>query len=62
LPNLPGVDSTQWALALTPIGGAVLLTLILGPFTSASTAQWVAIVWFLVSLPFVIGRLIDRAR
>jgi len=56
------VDSTAWALALTPIGGAVLITLLLGPVTDASTAQWIAIAWFILSLPFVIGRLIDRAR
>ena len=52
----------QWILALTPIGGAVAITLLLGPFVSAATAQWIAIIWFFVSLPFVIGRLIDRAR
>ena len=51
-----------YTLALIPMGGAVLLTLVLGPFVSAATAQWVAIIWFFLSLPFVISRLIDRAR
>ena len=52
----------EWTLALIPIGGAILITLVLGPFTSAATAQWIAIAWFILSLPFVIGRIIDRAR
>jgi hypothetical protein len=52
----------EWTLALIPIGGAILISLVLGPFTSAATAQWAAIIWFIVSLPFVIGRIIDRAR
>ena len=52
----------EWTLALIPIGGAIVISLILGPFASANTAQWAAIIWFLVSLPFVISRIIDRAR
>jgi hypothetical protein len=52
----------EYTLALVPIGGAILITLLLGPFTSAATAQWLAIIWFVLSAPLVIGRLIDRAR
>ena len=52
----------EYGIALIPIGGAILITVILGPFTSAATAQWIAIAWFLLSVPFVISRLIDRAR
>lgn len=52
----------EWTLALLPIGAAVAVTLVLGPFTSAATAQWAAIIIFLVLVPFVVGRLIDRAR
>ena len=54
----------EWTLALIPIGGALVITLVLWVpnLVSASTAQWVALIWFFVSLPFVISRLIDRAR
>jgi hypothetical protein len=52
----------EYGIALIPIGGAILITLVLGPFTSAATAQWLAIAWFVLSVPFVISRLIDRAR
>jgi hypothetical protein len=50
-------------LALIPIGGAILLNIIVTVASKSTAAgQWTAIVFFLVSLPFVIGRLIDRAR
>ena len=54
----------EWTLALIPIGGALLITLILWvpKLASASTTQWIAIAWFFLSLPFVIGRLMDRMR
>jgi hypothetical protein len=54
----------EWTLALIPVGGALVITLVLWvpDLVSASTAQWLAIGWFFLSLPFVIGRLIDRAR
>jgi hypothetical protein len=53
----------EYGLALLPIGLAILVSLIVVAFGgSANTGQWAAIVTFLVSLPFVIGRLIDRAR
>jgi hypothetical protein len=56
-----GVWKSEWTLALVPIGGALILSLIVAPI-SLDAAQWVAIIWFFGSLPFVIGRLIDRAR
>jgi hypothetical protein len=52
----------EWTLALLPIGTAVLISVVLGMFTSAATAQWAAIIIFILMVPFVIGRLIDRAR
>jgi hypothetical protein len=53
----------EYALALVPIGGAILVSVIVVMFGgSANTGQWAAIITFLVLLPFVIGRLIDRAR
>jgi hypothetical protein len=29
---------------------------------SPDTAQWAAIIFFFLALPFVVGRLIDRAK
>ena len=53
----------EWTLALIPVGGAVVLSIIVVIASkSTAAAQWAAIIWFFVSLPFVIGRLIDRAR
>lgn len=52
----------EWTLAITPIAAAVAVSVIFGIFTSAATAQWAAIITFLVLVPFVVGRLIDRAR
>ena len=51
-----------YTIALIPIGGAILISLALVPFTSANTAQLAAVIWFFLSLPFVVSRLIDRAR
>jgi hypothetical protein len=53
----------EYGIALLPIGGAVvvsMLVVMLGG--SANAGQWAAIITFLVTLPFVVGRLIDRAR
>jgi hypothetical protein len=53
----------EYSLALFPIVGAVLVNIVVTVASkSTNTGQWAAIVFFLVSLPFVIGRLIDRAR
>jgi hypothetical protein len=53
----------EWSLALIPIGGAVLVNIVVTVISKSTNAgQWAAVVFFLVSLPFVIGRLIDRAR
>ncbi len=52
----------EYILALTPIGlaiGVSLLVVTLGG--SLDAAQWAAIAAFFISLPFVIGRLMDRA-
>lgn len=52
-----------YSIALIPPGAAVgisILVLIFGG--SADTAQWAAIIAFFVTLPFVVGRLIDRAK
>ena len=53
----------EHALALIPIGAAIIVSLVVVMFGgSANTAQWAAIITFFFSLPFVIGRLIDRAK
>ncbi|MEA2425792.1 MAG: hypothetical protein QOH13_2202 [Thermoleophilaceae bacterium] len=53
----------EHTLALIPMGAAIFVSIVILIFGgSANTAQWAAIIAFLVSLPFVIGRLIDRAR
>ena len=52
----------EYTLALIPILAAITVSLAIVMFGgSADAAQWAAIVTFLVSLPFVIGRLMDRA-
>ena len=53
----------EYGIALIPIGSAIvvsLLVVMLGG--SANAGQWAAIITFFVTLPFVVGRLIDRAR
>ena len=53
----------EHTIALIPIGLAIVVSvLVLVVGGSANTAQWAAIIAFFGSLPFVIGRLIDRAR
>jgi hypothetical protein len=53
----------EHALALIPIGASIIVSLVVVMFGgSANTAQWAAIITFFFSLPFVIGRLIDRAK
>jgi hypothetical protein len=52
-----------YTIALIPIGAAIVVSLLVVVFGgSADTGQWAAVITFLVTLPFVIGRLIDRAR
>jgi uncharacterized protein YybS (DUF2232 family) len=54
---------TSYAIALIPPGGAILVSLLVVIFGgSADTGQWAAIITFFVTLPFVVGRLIDRAK
>jgi hypothetical protein len=53
----------EHAIALIPIGAAIIVSLVIVVAGgSANTAQWAAIIAFFFSLPFVIGRLIDRAK
>lgn len=50
-------------LALIPIGSAVIVSIVIATFGgSLDAAQWGAIIAFFVTLPFVVGRLIDRAK
>lgn len=52
-----------YTLALIPIGAAIVVSIAIMVFGgSVNTAQWAAIITFLVTLPFVVGRLIDRAK
>jgi hypothetical protein len=53
----------EYTLAVLPIGLAVVVSVIVVVFGgSANAGQWAAIITFFVSLPFVVGRLIDRAK
>jgi cyanophycinase-like exopeptidase len=54
---------TGYAIALLPIGAAILVSLLIVALGgSADAGQWAAVVTFFVTLPFVVGRLIDRAK
>jgi uncharacterized membrane protein YtjA (UPF0391 family) len=53
----------EHTLALIPIGLAIVVSVLVLVFGgSPGTAQWAAIIAFFISLPFVVSRLIDRAR
>jgi uncharacterized protein YybS (DUF2232 family) len=55
-------DST-YTIALIPPVGAIVVSLLVVLFGgSPDTGQWAAIITFFVTLPFVIGRLMDRAK
>ena len=52
-----------YTLALIPIGAAVIVSLLVVMISkSVDAAQWSAIIAFFITLPFVVGRLIDRAK
>jgi hypothetical protein len=52
-----------YTLALVPIGAAIVVSLLVVAFGgSANAGQWAAIITFFITLPFVVGRLIDRAK
>jgi hypothetical protein len=52
-----------YTLALVPIAAAILVSVVVVAFGgSADAGQWAAIITFFVTLPFVVGRLMDRAR
>ena len=52
-----------YSLALIPPGSAIVVSLLVVMFGGSPDAgQWAAIITFFVTLPFVVGRLIDRAR
>ena len=53
----------EHTLALIPLVAAIVVSvLILMVGGSAEAGQWGALVAFFISLPFVVGRLIDRAK
>ena len=53
----------EYTLSLIPIGGAIVASIVITLISKSTDAgSWAAVIFFLVSLPFVIGRLIDRAR
>ena len=53
----------NYTIALIPPGAAIVVSLLIVMFGgSADTGQWAAIITFFVTLPFVVGRLIDRAK
>ena len=52
-----------YTIALIPPGAAVVVSLLVVMFGgSANAGQWAAIIAFFITLPFVVGRLIDRAK
>lgn len=54
---------SSYAIAMIPPGGAILVSLLVVIFGgSPDTGQWAAIIVFFLTLPFVVGRLIDRAK
>jgi uncharacterized protein YybS (DUF2232 family) len=54
---------SNYNIALIPPGAAIVVSLLIVVFGgSADAGQWGAIVAFFVTLPFVVGRLIDRAK
>ena len=60
-----GVQSwkPEYGIALIPIGAAIVVSILVVMFGgSANAGQWAAIITFFVTLPFVVGRLLDRAR
>ena len=53
----------EYTLALIPLGSAILVSILIVAFGgSADAGQWGAIIAFFITLPFVVGRLIDRAK
>jgi hypothetical protein len=54
---------TSYSIALIPPGAAIVVSLLIVTFGgSLDAAQWGAIIAFFITLPFVVGRLIDRAK
>jgi len=52
-----------YTIALIPPGGAIIVSLLVVMFGgSADAGQWAAIITFFVTLPFVVSRLMDRAK
>jgi hypothetical protein len=52
-----------YTIALIPPGAAIVVSILIVMFGgSADASQWGAIIVFFVTLPFVVGRLIDRAK
>jgi hypothetical protein len=53
----------NYTIALIPPGGAIVVSILVVMFGgSANAGQWAAVITFFVTLPFVVGRLIDRAK
>jgi hypothetical protein len=53
----------NYTLALIPIGAAIIVSLLVVMLGGSPDAgQWAAVITFFVTLPFVVGRLIDRAK
>jgi uncharacterized protein YybS (DUF2232 family) len=54
---------SSYSIALIPPGAAIIVSLLVVIFGGSPNAgQWAAIITFFVTLPFVVGRLIDRAK
>jgi uncharacterized membrane protein YtjA (UPF0391 family) len=53
----------EYTIALFPIAASFGISSAYFIFGgSATTAQWIAIIIFFVTLPFAVGRLIDRSK
>jgi hypothetical protein len=53
----------EYTLAVIPLVSAIVVSVAIVMFGgSANAGQWGAIIAFFVTLPFVVSRLMDRAR
>jgi hypothetical protein len=53
----------EYTLAVVPLASAIVVSVAIVMFGgSANAGQWGAIIAFFITLPFVVSRLMDRAR
>jgi hypothetical protein len=53
----------EYTLAVVPLASAIVVSILIAVLShSVDAAQWGAIIAFFITLPFVVSRLMDRAR